>query len=161
MGYFVGKRSLGYGVVMKKVKKFFPFLDGFVYACIFSFVFNLPIFLQSFDYKSYCANLFISIFFALISSVIFLILQISEYSNKKLVSFLIKSLCSCVLFVTVWILIKIYFPIIVLPLKNTNIAYGIMTVLNLNCFLIVSFVSRIFILILLVIRNKRSQGNTG
>ena len=146
-----------FGVIMKKIKKLFPFLDGFIYACIFSFVFNLPLLLQYFDYKSYYANLFISIIFALMSSAIFLILQSSEYSNKKLVYFSIKSLCSCVFFVTCWIIIKIYFPIIVLPLKNTNIAYGIMTLFNLKYFLIVSFVSRIFILILMAIRNKKKR----
>lgn len=157
MGNFVRKRSLGYGVIMKKSKKFFPFLDGFIYACIFSFVFNLPLLSQCFDYESYYANLFISIIFALISSSIFLILQHSEYSNKKLASFTIKSLCSCVFCVTCWIIIKIYFPIIVLPLKNTNIVYGIMALFNLRYFLIVSLVSRIFILILLAIRNKRKR----
>ena len=144
---------------MKKLKKFFPFLDGCIYVCIFSFVFNLPIFLQNFDYKNYCVILFISIFFALISSVIFLILLFNEHSNKKLASFLIKSLCSRMLFVIVWIIIKIYFPISSLPIQNTNIAYGIIAVLNLNCFLIVSCILRIFVLILLVIRNRRRQGD--
>ena len=133
-------------------------LDGFMQELILFLLtnFNLSKYTSNFTLKNI---LVLTVLCSVLSSVIYSIFIKKVNSIKKKISFSIISQLSFVVFALIILALRVTVSLNILPLREINNADGLLILLSTVFYIFISFIFKLFILIILCIKQRKKENN--